>query len=106
METQVAREAFGLYAEMAERCALSIPKPTDKLLKAIATQLREYDGLVGWKQMLTKVEASAFLRGENDTGWVVNIHWRTKSSENINKVLSGNYDKRGGPRSSPSGGVF
>ena len=106
--TQAAREAFDLYVAVAERCSLSKPRATPKLLEKIAARLREFDGLDGWKEVLAKVEATRGLQGENDRGWRVDIHWLTDNSENFNKVLSGKYDNWSRSQRGPSsgGGVF
>lgn len=49
--------------------------------------------------LFDKVRASRFLLGDNDRNWTITIDWLFHSSENIAKVLEGNYDDRRGIRS-------
>ena len=49
--------------------------------------------------LFDKVRASRFLLGGNDRNWTITIDWLFNSSENIAKVLEGNYDDKRGIRS-------
>lgn len=49
--------------------------------------------------LFDKVRASRFLLGDNDRNWTITIDWLFHSSENIAKVLEGNYDDKRGIRS-------
>lgn len=49
--------------------------------------------------LFDKVRASRFLLGGNDRNWTITFDWLFHSSENIAKVLEGNYDDKRGIRS-------
>lgn len=49
--------------------------------------------------LFDKVRTSRFLLGDNDRNWTITIDWLFHSSENIAKVLEGNYDDKRGIRS-------
>jgi hypothetical protein len=51
------------------------------------------DGLDGWSNVLSKVEASQFLRGENDRGWRADFDF-VLSEANFTKITEGKYDRR------------
>lgn len=58
--------------------------------------------LTAFKELFEKVEQTEFLKGNNDRGWMATFDWLMKS-DSMNKVLEGNYDKRGGRQNEHSG---
>lgn len=72
--------------------------------KAIRARLRQYS-MDDLRTAFSKVEASPFLKGQNDRNWVATFDWVMKDT-NLAKILDGNYDPRGHPqpqRASPGG---
>jgi hypothetical protein len=64
--------------------------------KAAAGRLQER-GIEGMREVFTKVNASSFLRGDNDRGWRATFDWALKPA-NITKVLEGNYGRTAGAK--------
>jgi hypothetical protein len=89
---QQAREAFALFVDAAKQCGLPAPRDIDAHLVKLTASISKH-GLDGWREVLTKIRASAFLKGENPNGWRLTLSWLVKP-ENFAKVLDGNYDKR------------
>ena len=67
--------------------------------KAIAARWKEYkQNLETFRELFTRAEASLFLKGKNPRNWTADFNW-LMNSENMAKVLEGNYDnekKKGG----------
>jgi len=55
-----------------------------------------------WRDVIARIEASAFCRGQNDRGWVATFDWLLQPETRV-KVLEGKYDNRA-PTLVPSGG--
>lgn len=73
----------------------SLPSVTilsNKRKRDIKNRLKEYT-LDDFRKVFAKVENTAFLRGENERGFMATIDWLLKEG-NIAKVLDGNYDDR------------
>ena len=68
--------------------------------KAIRARLRQYS-MDDLRTAFSKVEASPFLKGQNDRNWVATFDWVMKDT-NLAKILDGNYDPRGHPQSGSS----
>ena len=71
----------------------SLPRMTtlsDKRKEAIAARLKHYT-VDQFREMFTKAENSAFLKGSNNRNWTANFDWLIKDA-NFAKVLDGNYD--------------
>ncbi len=95
-----AKEAFRLYNETAERCALPVAsKLTDARKRALALRVKEAGGLDGFKQALANLEKSAFLQGSNKDGWRANLDFVCQASSFI-KLLEGGYGN--GAHAAPS----
>jgi hypothetical protein len=88
------RVAFDLFVETAKRCGLAVPRKADTWSSRLASLLKGEHGLKEWREMLSKLEASPFLRGENDRAWRADIDWLLHPA-NFEKVLSGKYDRAG-----------
>lgn len=69
--------------------------------KAIAARWKEYrQDLDTFRELFTRAEASLFLKGKNKRNWTADFNW-LMNSENMAKVLEGNYDndkQEGGQR--------
>jgi hypothetical protein len=50
-----------------------------------------------WRQIIQRIEASPFCKGQSDRGWVANFDWLLQDGTAA-KVLEGLYDARNGPR--------
>lgn len=87
-------EAVRAWNELAARCDLaSVQKLTDARRRKLAARLRDCGGLAGWRAALGKVEASRFLRGENDRGWRADFDFMLQESSFV-KLMEGKYDDR------------
>ena len=65
----------------------------DKLGKrkqAIKARLNTYSG-DKFREMFTKAESSAYLKGKNSRNWSATFDWMLKDA-NFAKILDGNYD--------------
>ena len=80
-------------ADMYNTICTSLPRMTtlsDKRKEAIAARLKHYT-VDQFREMFTKAENSAFLKGSNNRNWTANFDWLIKDA-NFAKVLDGNYD--------------
>ena len=80
-------------ADMYNTICTSLPRMTtlsDKRKEAIAARLKHYT-VDQFREMFTKAENSAFLKGSNNRNWTANFDWLVKDA-NFAKVLDGNYD--------------
>jgi hypothetical protein len=66
---------------------------SEKRAAEIAERLEKYT-LEQFKDLFTKAENSAFLKGENDRRWRATFDWLIRE-ENMLKVLEGNYNVNG-----------
>jgi hypothetical protein len=86
-----ALEAFHLYNDMALRCGLpQAAKCTPKRGKDIAARMKEHGGLDAWKQALTNIERSAYLRGQNKDGWRADLDFLVRPAR-FTKVWEGGW---------------
>lgn len=83
-------QAFEAYNALALRAGLpQASKLTPGRQRFIRCRIGDYpDG--GWDRMLANVEKSAFLTGQNDRGWRVDLDWLVKPA-NFCKVHDGSY---------------
>lgn len=82
--------------DMYNDICISFPRLTvlsDKRKQAIKARLKTFS-IEQFKEMFTKAENSAFLKGSNNRDWQANFDWLIKDS-NFAKVLDGNYDNKG-----------
>ena len=82
-------------ADMYNTICISLPRMTtlsDKRKEAIAARLKHYTA-DQFREMFTKAENSAFLKGSNNRNWTANFDWLVKDA-NFAKVLDGNYDNK------------
>ena len=68
---------------------------SDNRKKAIKARLKKYT-LEDFKELFTKAEASTFLKGDNGRNWSATFDWLINSN-NMAKVLEGNYDDKPKP---------
>ena len=90
-----AAMAVRLWNDLAAR----IGHPTVQLLtkarrKSLGKRLAECGGLEGWRVALSKVEASAFLRGDNDRGWRADFDFMLQA-KSFTRLMEGSYDDNG-----------
>lgn len=50
--------------------------------------------LTEWEDVMRRIQASAFCRGQNDRGWTASFDWLVGSPDVAVKVLEGKYDDR------------
>jgi hypothetical protein len=70
---------------------------TPKRIKAANTRWQDAWWRDHWQEALDRGSGSAFLRGENDTGWKCDIDWFLKP-DSVARILEGKYDGAGKPR--------
>lgn len=77
----------------------SLPQPTKlttKRKQTIRSRLAEMGKTEqAWttlRTVMTKIEASNFLRGDNKSGWRANFDWLFANSTNWVKIIECNYD--------------
>lgn len=82
--------------ELWHRCCPSLPKVitlTDSRKSKVKRRLQEmhydYDKL---EEVLTRMEHTPFLKGDNDRGWVATFDWLFSNDNNLIKVMEGKYD--------------
>lgn len=72
------------------RCELKgITRMTDRRKQALACRLKEY-GEESFRKLIENINASSFLKGQNDRGWTATFDWVIKPNNYV-KVLEGNY---------------
>lgn len=84
---------YKAIADLYNSICVSLPKVTamsDNRQKAIAARLKSYT-VDQFREVFTKAENSAFLKGSNNRNWTANFDWLVKDA-NFAKVLDGNYD--------------
>jgi hypothetical protein len=77
---------------------------TEQRRKKIRLRLKErpLGGSGGWRDVVERVQASAFCRGENDRHWRATFDWLIENQDNAVKVLEGKYDGRSSGSSPPA----
>jgi len=61
--------------------------------KKIKDRLKEHPEIEFWTEVFEKCQNTAFLRGENKSGWKVTFNWLFLNDNNALKVIEGNYEK-------------
>lgn len=56
-------------------------------------RLAEHD-LGWWREVVIRINASDFCRGQSDRGWVATFDWLVANEDSALKVLEGKYDNR------------
>lgn len=87
-----AKDAFDAYNDLAQRVGLPLARTlTAERSRSIRKRMRDNGGVAAWEALLSNIERSAFLQGENDRGWrVPGLDWLLKSA-NFTKVIEGTY---------------
>lgn len=75
-----------------------VAKLTDSRKRALRQRLKEHPDLAWWEAYFARISRSKFLMGQNQMQWCATFDWLLKPT-NMEKVLEGNYDPKGGPRS-------
>lgn len=84
---------YQLIADMYNEICISFPRLTslsEKRKQAIKARLNTYS-VDKFREMFTKAESSAFLKGKNSRNWSATFDWMLKDA-NFAKILDGNYD--------------
>ena len=84
---------YNAVADLYNRICVSLPKCqslSDKRRKHIRARLKEYS-MEQLEVAFSKAEASDFLTGKKN-GFRASFDWMMKSTDNLKKVLEGNYD--------------
>lgn len=68
---------------------------TDKRRKAMQARWRDSWWRDHWREALERAGPSAFLRGGNDRGWVIDLEFFLRP-DTVAKILEGKYDNRAG----------
>ena len=87
------RNNYQLIADMYNEICISFPRLTslsEKRKQAIKARLNTYS-VDKFREMFTKAESSAFLKGKNSCNWSATFDWMLKDA-NFAKILDGNYD--------------
>jgi hypothetical protein len=66
---------------------------SDSRLAKSRLRLREHP-FDWWRDVIARIESSAFCRGQNDRGWVATFDWLIANDANALKVAEGKYDDR------------
>jgi hypothetical protein len=87
-------EVLRLWNETAERCNLAFVKEiTEARWRAVKARTGRH-GISAWRDLLAKVEASAFLQGRvGGRGWKCDFDWVLKPA-NWQKIIEDGYDDR------------
>jgi hypothetical protein len=64
--------AYDLFVETAKRSGMPVPRSADAWLKKLTVRITD-QGIEGWRAMLSRVDGSRFLRGDNPSGWRLGI---------------------------------
>lgn len=90
-----AAMAVRLWNDLAERIGHPKVQVVSKARhKSVVKRLAECGGLDGWRVALSKVEASAFLRGNNDRGWRADFDFMLQA-KSFTRLMEGSYDDNG-----------
>lgn len=85
------QQAFELYNETAKKTGIkSAQVLSDTRKRNIKARLDECGGMDGWHIAMQNIEDSAFLRGDNDRGWVASLDFVITKSKFI-KIMEGGY---------------
>lgn len=89
---QDALHAFERYNELAQRVGLPVARSlTPERRRALMKRMNDNGGTAAWDALISNIERSSFLQGENDRGWrVPGLDWLLKSA-NFTKVIEGTY---------------
>lgn len=86
---------YSVIVDMYHTISKSYPKLrtiSENRKKAIAARWKEHkQNLDTFRELFTRAEASLFLKGKNKRNWAADFNW-LMNSENMAKVLEGNYD--------------
>ena len=104
---------YGKIGELWNSICTAYPKVvkvTDKRKTKIRLRLEEFAcdseeaTLAAVEALFRRVQASSFLRGDNNRGWQASFDWLFENGSNWVKVTEGNYDNRGGYHPAPAAG--
>ena len=70
---------------------VTVVKPETTRYTLLSARLNEY-GVEKVLEAIGNIKYSAFLRGQNSSGWIITFDWLIKPN-NFIKVLEGNYNR-------------
>lgn len=94
-DADLLEAAFQDWNTLADHAGL--PKATTLNVKrkaALRQRLKECGGREGWQDALRLIRQSAFLMGENDSGFTATLDFVLQASS-FTKLREGNYNRRG-----------
>lgn len=101
-----AREAFAIYNETAKRCGLPTARVFDKTrARDLAMRVKDAGGLEGFRQAMTNIERSAFLRGQTDKPFKADLNFVCQRSSFI-RLLEGGYGNGAHSGATATGGKY
>lgn len=65
---------------------------TEQRRKKIAARMKEPEFSI--ERIIEKIRRSAFLKGDNDRGWIVTLDFVIRSEDSYTRILEGMYDGR------------
>ena len=74
---------------------------TASRIKSLKARLRDSWWCENWRSALDRGSGSAFLRGANDRGWIIDFEFFLRP-DTATKILEGKYDDRQGTQQRPS----
>ncbi|SNY19298.1 protein of unknown function [Orenia metallireducens] len=89
------KKIFDLYNQICTSLP-SARKLSDSRRRHIKARWEEEKDISVFEKVFKKAEASSFMAGKNNRGWVANLDWIVKNNTNFNKVLEGKYDDKEG----------
>jgi hypothetical protein len=95
----VPRDLMELWNSVAHQSLPRCAELTEKRTTAAKGRLAERS-LPVWKQVIERINQSAFCRGKNDRAWVATFDWLLQPDVAV-KVLEGKYDNRESARAGP-----
>jgi uncharacterized protein YdaU (DUF1376 family) len=88
---EAARMAFDSYNALAERIGLPIANVlTDTRKQKIVARIRDAGGMTAFEKALSNIEKSAFLRGNNDSGFRADFDFICQA-KSFSRLMDGGY---------------
>jgi len=88
---EIEREILGLWNKTSFQKILQISKERKKHLRA---RWKEHPDISKWQALLSRMESSSFLKGQNEKNWAASFDWLISNDTNWLKILEGKYDDR------------
>jgi len=109
ISAQDALDAFHRYNDLAQRVGLAVARSlTPERKRALVKRMNDNGGTPSWDALISNIDRSSFLQGDNDRGWKIpGLDWLLKSA-NFTKVIEGTYGNgaHAGPKESQTERIF